>query len=98
MFRSLEKRYEEKAEVNKIAQSPANRKLKYAALLFGVSGIILLIIMILGLETFSLTAFLVLRGCVGLFAILFVVFVAIYWYRVYYSYFKQKSNNRTRNQ
>lgn len=93
MFRSLEKTYEEKAELNKIAQSRANRKLKYVALAFAIIGIALLIIMISGLDTFSLTALMVLRGCVGLCAILFMIFVAVYLYRVYYTYFKQKSHS-----
>lgn len=91
MFRSLEKTYEEKAELNKIAQLPANRKLKYMALAFAVCGIALFIIMICGLDSFSLTAFLVLRGCAGLCGILFIIFVACYLYRVNYTYQKQKS-------
>ena len=93
MFRSLEKTYEEKAALNKIAQLPANRKYKYLALAFAISVIVLLIIMILVLDSISLTAFLVLRGCAGLCAILFLIFVACYVYRVYYTYYKQKANH-----
>lgn len=91
MFRSLEKTYEEKMELNKIAQLPANRKFKYLAMAFGISTIVLLMIMILGLDSFSLIAFLVLRGCAGLLAILFMIFVGCYLYRVYYSFYKHKS-------
>ena len=90
MFRSLEKTYKEKTEINKIAQLPVNRKYKYIAIVFGIIAIVLLIIMIFGLDSFSLTAFIVLRGCVGLFAILFLIFVGYYLYRVYYSFYKQK--------
>ena len=88
MFRSLEMTYEEKAKLNKIAQLPAHRKFKYGAIGCGISVIILLIIMIFGLDSFSETALLVLRGCVGLFAILFMIFVGYYLYQVYYSYYK----------
>lgn len=90
MFRSFEKRYEEKAALNKIAQLPTNKKFKYLAIAFGTTAVTLLIIMFLCLESFSLTTFLVLRGCVGLFAILFMIFVGCYTYRVYYIHYKQK--------
>lgn len=90
MFRSFEKSYEEKTELKKIAQQPTNRNLKYLALLFGIIVIALLIIMILGMDSFSLTVFLVLRGCAGLCAILFIIFVALYLFRVYYIFYKQK--------
>lgn len=93
MFRSLEKIFEEKAELNKIAQYPTNRNLKYVAIVFGIIAIVLLLIMIFGLDSFSLTVFLALRGCVGLFAILFLIFVGCYLYRVYYSFYKQKSQH-----
>lgn len=93
MFRSIQKQYEEKATLHKIAQTPANRNLKYIALAFAVIGIALLIVLISGLDSFSLTAFLVLRGCVGLCAILFLIFVACYLYRVYYTYYHTKSKH-----
>ena len=93
MFRSLEKTYEEKEELNKIARLRENRIYKYLALAFATAMIALLIIMLSGLDTFSLTTFLVLRGCVGLCAILFLVFVACYLLRVYGTYYKQKANH-----
>ena len=91
MFRSLEKVYEEKTELNKIAQLPANRKFKYLAVGFGIIAFVLSIIMIWGLDSFSFTALIVMKGCVGLFAILFLIFVGCYLYRVYYSFYKHKS-------
>lgn len=93
MFRSLEKIYEEKEKLNKIAQLPTNKKFKYLSIAFGISALVLLIIMILGLEIFSLTVFWVLRGCVGICAILFLIFVGYYLYRVYFTYYKQKSKS-----
>lgn len=90
MFRSLAKTYEEKAELNKIAKLPVNRKLKNISLAFALCGIALLITMIVGLESFSTRTLLVLRGCVGLFAILFIIGVGFYLYRVNYAYIKQK--------
>ena len=94
MFRSFEKISKEKAERDKIAQLPANRRLKYIAWAFGICVIILLLLMIIWLDTFSVNVFLVLRGCTGLCAILFMIFVAIYLYRIHYIYFKQKSDRK----
>lgn len=94
MFRHLRNTYVEKAALDKIAASQANRILKYIALAFALIAIVLLMIMIIWLDSFSLTTILVLRGCVGLCAIIFIIFVAIYLYRVNYSYHKQKSKRK----
>ena len=93
MFRQLERIHKEKEELNKIAQLPANRKLKYLALFFISIGIALLIIMIIWFDDFSREAFLAMRGCAGLFAILFAIIVAIYIFRINSAYHKQRYNN-----
>lgn len=95
MFRSKEDICKEKEEKEKIAKHPANQKLKYSAIGFAISGIAILIILILGLDLFSLTTFLILRGWVGICAILFIILVACYLYRVNYNYYKQK--NKVKN-
>ena len=93
MFRSLEKTYEEKAELNKIAQLRANRKYKYLSMAFGMGAFALLIIMIAGLDSFSSAALWAMGGCTGFMTILFLIFVGWYLYRVNYSYNKQKSQH-----
>ena len=55
MFRHLRNTYVEKAALDKIAASPANRILKYIALAFALIAIVLLMIMIIWLDSFSLT-------------------------------------------
>lgn len=75
--------YHDNGEFKRISQLPANRKYRNIALAFGIAGIIILLVAIIGLNSFSLTAILFLRGCAGLCAILFIIFVAIYLYRVY---------------
>ena len=69
MFHRLEKINQEKEELDKIAQLPANRKLKYLAFFFIFVGVILLLIMIIRYENLSLEALLTMRGCAGLSAI-----------------------------
>lgn len=91
MFRSAEDIYKETEEKRKIAQLPVNRRLKYISWFFGIAVIAILITLIIGIDSFSLTALLILRGCAGLCAILFLISVACYLYRINYTYYKQKS-------
>ena len=80
----------EKEELNKIAQLPANRKLKYLALFLISIGIALFIIMIIWFDELSRETFLLMRGFAGLFAIFFAIIVTIYLYRINTTYHKQK--------
>lgn len=76
-----------------------NLRLKYAALISIGISIILLLIMAFGFVGFeNSAALLFMRGCAGLFAIIFVVLVGILVYRVNASFFKDKANSkRNRN-
>ena len=74
---------QDKEVFDRIAQMPANRKYKYIALVFAIIGIILLIITIVGIDSFSLKTILFLRGSAAICAVFFIIFVAIYLYRVY---------------
>lgn len=73
--------------------------MKYAALISIGISIILLLIMTFGFVDFeNSAALLFMRGCAGLFAIIFVVLVGILVYRVNTSFFKDKANSkRNRN-
>ena len=79
----------DKAEFDRIGQMPSNRIYKYLALAFTIAGIILMLIAIIGIDSFSLKAILILRGCAGVCAVFFIIFVAIYLYRVYKTLFNQ---------
>ena len=96
MFRRLEKINQEKEELDKIAQLPANRKLKYLAFFFIFIGITLLLIMIIWYENLSLEALLTMRGCAGLSAIFFVIIVTIYLFRINSAHHEQRYKNRQR--
>ena len=90
MFRRLEKINQEKEELNKIAQLPANRKLKYLALFFISIGIGLFIIMIIWYEDLSRESLLLMKGCAGLFAIFFAIVVTIYLFRINTAFHRQR--------
>ena len=79
----------DKAVYNRIGQMPSNRIYKYLALVFAIAGIIIMSIAIIGIDSFSLKAILFLRGWAGICAVLFIIFVAIYLYRVYKTLFNQ---------
>ena len=97
MLRPIENIYKEKEKRDKIARLPANRKLKYWALSFASVGIALFIIMIIFFESLSTEAIFLMRGFAGLFAIFFVVIVAIYLYRINSAYQKQRFENTKEN-
>lgn len=86
-----------KAEWNKIAQLPKNRKLKYLAYFFISVGIALLIIMIIWYDNLSREALLFMRGCAGLFAIFFAIVVTIYLYRINTAFHNQRYKARKNN-
>ena len=77
----------DKAEFDKTGRMPANRKYKYIALAWIFVGIALMLVTIIGIESFSFKTILILRGCAGVCAIFFIIFVAIYLYRVYKTLF-----------
>lgn len=87
----FEKRDRFQQEREKYYREKTNTRLKYAALIsIGVS-IILLLTMAFGFVDYNnTTAILFMRGCAGIFALIFVVLVAIIVYRVNVSYFNDK--------
>ena len=97
MFRSLEDIYKEKQDKERIAQQPFIKKLKYLALFFISIGIALILTNLIWLETFSTTVILVLRGCEGICAIIFVIIVGIYMHKINTTYNKQRFRNNKEN-
>lgn len=79
-------------EIDKLYQTRANLRLKYAAL--GVVGVacILMLILAFCMDFISLGITLFLKGCVGLCAIAFVIMVAVLVYRVHRDYFRNHTN------
>lgn len=79
-------------EIDKLYQTRANLRLKYAALCVVGIAIILMLILVFCMDYISLGITLFLRGCVGLCAITFVIIVAVLVYRVHRDYFRQHTD------
>ena len=94
MANYFEQREKFQQEREKYYREKTNLRLKYAALISIVSSIILLLTMAFGFVDFNnMTAILLMRGCAGLFALVFFVLVGILVYRVNTAYFKDKANS-----
>ena len=88
MANYFEKRDRFQQEREKYYRERTNTRLKYAALISIGISIILLLTMAFGFVDLNNTsAIIFMRGCAGLFALIFVVLVAIIVYRVNVSYF-----------
>lgn len=88
MANYFEKRDRFQQEREKYYRERTNTRLKYAALISIGISIILLLTMAFGIvDLNNTTAIIFIRGCAGLFALIFVVLVAIIVYRVNVSYF-----------
>lgn len=72
----------------------SNLRLKYFALSSISISIILLLIMAFGLDYISPEMVMFIEGCVGLFAIIFVILVAILVYRVNVAHLKDRITGR----
>ena len=81
----------DKADFDKVGRIPANRKYKYIALAWIFAGIALMLVTIIGIDSFSVKTILILRGSIGVCAVFFIIFVAICLFRVYKTLFNQKS-------
>lgn len=91
MANYFEKRDRFQQEREKYYREKTNTRLKYVALISIGISIILLLTMAFGFVDYNnTTAILFMRGCAGLFALIFVVLVAIIVYRVNVSYFNDK--------
>lgn len=82
MKRNLERYVREREEINSLYNAPRNKRLKYAALAaIGVS-IALMLAMIFLMDELSVRTMMIMRGCAGLGAIVFVVLCGVLAYRV----------------
>lgn len=77
-------------EIKKLYDTPANRRLKYCALGAIAVSVLLMLFMIIRMDALSDKVLLLLRGCAGLGAIIFVSLYVCLVYRVYREYFRQK--------
>lgn len=80
--------YMDRNKLNKLYNSPVNKRLKRIAICVIVLAITLLITCIFALDSISWQLLLFMRGCAGLLAVIFVVLVGILVYRVNSAYIR----------
>lgn len=76
------------SKIAKLAREPKNRRWYYMAVFFLGTAMVLLFSMLIWFEKIPIRTMLFMRGCVGLCAIISVVFAAIFFYKVYREYHK----------
>lgn len=94
MANYFEKKEAHRRELEKYYREKPNLRLKYAAIASIAIAIILLLINAFGWVGTSTTVQLLLQGCAGLFAIIFVVLVTILVYRVNAAHLNNKHTPR----
>lgn len=82
--------WQQRDYINRLFKSPKHRPLKYSALTFIGIAIAAQIALIIWSEDIPMQAKLIIRGGVGVCAIIFIILVAIITYRVYSDYFRSK--------
>lgn len=88
----MNKRLQEREEINKLYNLPENRRLKYIALAVMAVVVVLLLSMTIWLENIPPKVMLIIRGCAGLGALVFVVLVGILTYRVNKQHITDRGN------
>jgi uncharacterized membrane protein YcjF (UPF0283 family) len=77
-------------EINRLFNAPKHKRFKYAALIVICTVIVAQFSMIIWSDAISERTKLLIQGCIGLGAIIFVILVAILAYRVYSEYFRSR--------
>lgn len=77
-------------DINRLFSAPKHRCLKYASFIVIALVILTQIAMIIWLDDIPDRTKLFIRGCIGLVAIIFVILVAIWAYKVFSEYFRAK--------
>ncbi len=82
--------WQHRDEINRLFNAPKYRVLKYSAL--AVIGIVIAtqIALIIWMDQIPFHTMQIIRGCIGLGAIIFVILVTILAYKVYAEYFRSK--------
>lgn len=88
---------EKLARFNKIANKPANKRLYCITIGIASIAFILSFAMVIWFNDIPSKGVLFMRGCVGLCAIITVIFAGIFFYRVFSEYHKQPVKLRKTN-
>ena len=80
----------QKGDRQRFYNIPVNLRLKHIAIGFIVAAIVLMLCMILWLDDIPPRLMLIMRGTVGLCALVFVILIAVLEYRVWRDYLNEK--------
>lgn len=80
--RLLQNNIKMKVEADKIGKEPKNARLKYLAIGFISMGLILELIILIWIDRLSYTTILWIQGFVGICAIMCVIFISVFLFRV----------------
>lgn len=94
MGRYFDNKHELDEAFEKFSRTPANRRLKYTAFGAITIAIALLLTMSFFGDSFSWTIILVIRGCAGVFAIVFVILIGILSYRANSAYIHNRRQTK----
>lgn len=84
---------QEHEELNNLYNAPENRRLKHIAIAIITIVIVLLLSITIWIDDISTNAMLIMRGCAGFGAAMFVVIVGIMSYRVNKKHIINRKNN-----
>lgn len=84
--------WEQKKEIERLFNAPKYRALKLSAFIIGCLDVAALLAVVILFDDISDQAKQIIKGCVGVGAIIFVVLVAILTYKVYSDYFRNRYN------
>ncbi len=90
MKQYFEHRQELNEAFDKYSRTAANRKLKYTAWGFIAAAIVLLLVAAFMMDQLSWEAVCIMRGCAGVFAVIFVVLIGILVYRTNSAYWQNR--------
>lgn len=96
MRRLMDKKQQQRDELNKLYNTRANLRLKYIAIGIMAVGIAIMLAIIIWMDQISREMMLLMRGCVGICAIVFVILCGIPVYRVNSAYWQQRGNQKNR--
>lgn len=89
----MNKLFEERERINRLYDAPEHRRIKYSAIAVISIVIILLLSLTIWIDKIPPKTIMIMRGCAGLGAIIFVILVGVLTYRVY----RQHLDNRIRH-
>lgn len=77
----------------KYSYSPANRKWLIATLITAGIVLILILYMFFCSDNMSISSVFWMKGFTGVFAVISIIWVAVYYYRIYSAYWNDPNNN-----